>query len=141
VSGLTIQQLSKVKTLYKAKLDPELMKQVKEKYPLLLKNVKEGEGEEINACEQAIKTDPDDASAYYDLGNAYRKESKYKEAIGSYKHALRINTDCAKAHYSLGVTYADFNHENSALEQYEILKNIDSRMADELYNLIYEKNK
>jgi uncharacterized protein YjbI with pentapeptide repeats len=34
--NLTIEQLSKVKTLYKATLDPELMKQVKEKYPHLL---------------------------------------------------------------------------------------------------------
>ena len=117
------------------------MKQVKEKYPHLLEKVKVDEGEEINVCKQAIKTDPDDAIIHVNLGDAYRKESKYKEAIGSYKHALRINTDCAKAHYSLGVTYADFNHENSALEQYEILKNIDSGMADELYNLIYEKNK
>lgn len=34
--NLTIGQLSKVKTLYKAKLDPELEKQIKEKYPHLL---------------------------------------------------------------------------------------------------------
>ncbi|MDP7530521.1 MAG: pentapeptide repeat-containing protein [Candidatus Scalindua sp.] len=33
---LNIEQLSKVKTLYKAKLDPELMEQVKDKYPHLL---------------------------------------------------------------------------------------------------------
>jgi uncharacterized protein YjbI with pentapeptide repeats len=36
VSGLTIEQLSSVGTLYKAKLDPELKKQVKDKYPHLL---------------------------------------------------------------------------------------------------------
>jgi hypothetical protein len=40
---LTIEQLSKVKTLYDAKLDPELMKQVKEKYPHLLEKPKEEE--------------------------------------------------------------------------------------------------
>ena len=34
---LTIEQLSKVRILYKAKLDPELEKQIKEKYPHLLK--------------------------------------------------------------------------------------------------------
>jgi hypothetical protein len=37
VLGLNIEQLSKVETLYKAKLDPELKKQVKDKYPHLLK--------------------------------------------------------------------------------------------------------
>ena len=36
VHGLTIEQLSKVKSLYDAKLDPVLMAQVKEKYPYLL---------------------------------------------------------------------------------------------------------
>ncbi len=36
VYGLTIEQLSKVKSLYEAKLDPVLMEQVKEKYPHLL---------------------------------------------------------------------------------------------------------
>jgi hypothetical protein len=38
--NLTIQQLSKVKTLYKAKLDPELMEQVKKNCPHLLEKPK-----------------------------------------------------------------------------------------------------
>ena len=36
IRGLTIEQLSSVDTLYEAKLDPELKKQVREKYPHLL---------------------------------------------------------------------------------------------------------
>ena len=40
VYNLNIEQFSGVKTLYKAKLDPELKKQVKEKYPHLLKELK-----------------------------------------------------------------------------------------------------
>ena len=43
VSGLNIEQLSKVETLYNTKLDPELMEKVKEKYPHLLKEPKEEE--------------------------------------------------------------------------------------------------
>ncbi len=43
VKNLTIEQLSVVKTLYKAELDPELMEQVKEKYPHLLEKPKEEE--------------------------------------------------------------------------------------------------
>ncbi len=38
--GLTVEQLSNVKTLYRAKLDDELMEQVKEKYPHLLEEPK-----------------------------------------------------------------------------------------------------
>ena len=40
IHGLTIEQLSKVKSLYDAKLDPVLMAQVKEKYPHLLEGPK-----------------------------------------------------------------------------------------------------
>ncbi len=43
VYGLTIEQLSNTRTLYKAKLDPGLMEQVKEKYPHLLEKPKEEE--------------------------------------------------------------------------------------------------
>ncbi len=41
--GLTVEQLSKVKTLYNAKLDPDLEKEIKEKYPHLLEKPKEEE--------------------------------------------------------------------------------------------------
>ncbi len=43
VLGLSIEQLSTVETLYEAKLDPELMEQVKDKYPHLLKKSKSEE--------------------------------------------------------------------------------------------------
>jgi len=46
VKNLTIEQLSRVKSLYKAKLDPEIEEQIKEKYPHLLekpKNIKESQ--------------------------------------------------------------------------------------------------
>ena len=39
--NLTIDVLSATKTLYKAKLDPELLEQIKEKYPSLLEKPKE----------------------------------------------------------------------------------------------------
>ena len=46
VKNLSINQLSKAKTLYEAKLDPELKKQVREKYPHLLKKPVEEEEED-----------------------------------------------------------------------------------------------
>jgi uncharacterized protein YjbI with pentapeptide repeats len=44
--GLTIEQLSRAKTLYTAALDPELMEQVKEKCPHLLKEPKDADPKE-----------------------------------------------------------------------------------------------
>ena len=43
VKNLSINKLSKVKTLYKAKLDPKLMKQVEDKYPHFLEEPKSEE--------------------------------------------------------------------------------------------------
>ena len=43
VLNLNIEQLSEVETLYEAKLDPELMEQVKDKYPHLLEEPKSEE--------------------------------------------------------------------------------------------------
>ena len=60
----------------------------------------------------------------------------YKEARDSYKQAIRIKPDNAKAHYNLGYTYVLLNDKASALEQYKILKNLDSELANKLFNMI-----
>ena len=48
---------------------------------------------------QAIKINPDDAEAHYNLGHAYERSGMDKEAIESYAQAIRINPDYAEAHY------------------------------------------
>jgi hypothetical protein len=52
VKNLSINKLSKVETLYKAELDPELMEQVKDKYPHLLEEPVEEEEEEEDEDEE-----------------------------------------------------------------------------------------
>ena len=62
VRNLSINQLSKVETLYKAELDPELMEQVKDEYPHLLKKPKQEASDMekvIESYKQAIRIDPD----------------------------------------------------------------------------------
>ncbi|NIM45710.1 MAG: hypothetical protein GTO54_08835, partial [Nitrososphaeria archaeon] len=43
---IEIEQLSEVQTLYEAKLDPELMEQVKKEYPDLLKSPYESKSDD-----------------------------------------------------------------------------------------------
>jgi len=64
--------------------------------------------------------------------------SDVEEEIEAYKQAIRINPDDAEVHYNLGVAYFLLNDIDSALEQYKILENLDSEMADELFNIMYE---
>jgi len=62
-------------------------------------------GSYSNAYKQAIRIDPDDAMAHYDLRIAYHKSGRYSEAIKVYKHAIQINPDFSLAHYNLGLVY------------------------------------
>ncbi len=94
--------------------------------------------EEIEACKQAIRIKPDYAEAHINLGVAYVELSMNKEAIEAYKQAIRINPDNAEAHYILGSFYAILLDRGSALEQYKILKNLDSELANKLFNMIYK---
>jgi len=41
-------------------------------------------------------------------------------------------------HYGLGLAYLGLNNKSSALDQYEILKKLDTELANGLFNLIYE---
>ena len=66
---------------------------------------KDSDVEKIEACKQAVKTNPDYADAHANLGDAYQASFMYEEAIESYKQAIRINPDNALAHYNLGVAY------------------------------------
>ena len=87
----------------------------------------------MEAYKQAIKIDPDYASAHYNLGNTYKDLSMYKEAVESYKQAIRVNPDFVNAHLNLGTTYAySLNDNSSAMEQYRILQNLDPEKAKTL---------
>ena len=93
---------------------------------------------EIEDAREEVRNNPDDAEAHYNLGIAYSKLGKYKEAIESFKQAIRINPDFADAHFNLGLAYVLSNDRASALEQYEILKSLDPdpEMANVLFNEI-----
>src|SRR3990170_974773 len=91
--------------------------------------------EAIEAFKQAIRIGPDDAKAHKTLGYVYFNLYMYNEAIESLKQVIRINPD-ATAHYNLGFVYVSLNDRVSAIEQYEILKSLDSELADKLFKLI-----
>ena len=61
-----------------------------------------------------------------------------KEAIESYKQAIKIDPDHALTHCYLGTSYLLLNDRGSAMEQYKILKKLNTRLANDLFNVIYE---
>jgi tetratricopeptide (TPR) repeat protein len=94
---------------------------------------------EIETYKQEVEKNPDDAFAHYNLGVVYGESGMYEESIESYKQAIRIDPDDAGAHFNLGDAYLGLNDEDSALEQYEILKSLDSELANKLFDEIYSE--
>ncbi|GAX61452.1 hypothetical protein SCALIN_C22_0166 [Candidatus Scalindua japonica] len=91
--------------------------------------------ESIESLKQAIKIVPDDAEAHKALGYVCLNLYLYEDAIEASKQVLRIKPD-ATAHYNLGYIYNASDDKDSALKQYEILKSLDSELANKLLKLI-----
>jgi tetratricopeptide (TPR) repeat protein len=90
----------------------------------------------IDVYKQAIRIHPDDAEAHSNLGVAYGNLDRYQEAIDAYKQALKIKPDLVEAHYNLGYTYLAMSDKNSALAEYNILKSLNSELANNLFKEI-----
>jgi Flp pilus assembly protein TadD len=87
--------------------------------------------------EQALQIQPDNAQAHNDLGLAYGKSGKHREAKKAFREAILINPDYAEAHYNLAITYLILKDENAAVREYSVLKNLDQVRAIQLFDLIY----
>lgn len=67
---------------------------------------------------EAIKQNPQDDKAYYNLGNAYYANKQYKEALEQYQKASKIKPEAV--YYSLiGDVYRALNNLNEAMKNYE----------------------
>jgi tetratricopeptide (TPR) repeat protein len=92
--------------------------------------------EAIEAYKQAIKIEPDLAEAYNNLGVVYGRLGRWPDAIEACKNAVRIKPAYAEAHANLGNAYLAIGDKNSALAEYNILKSLNSELANNLLNQI-----
>jgi tetratricopeptide (TPR) repeat protein len=93
----------------------------------------------IQSYEDAIHIKPDEASVLYNLGIAYVKMGNQAKAIELLREAFRLDSDFTMAHYALGVAYFKAGNRGSALDEYKILRDVDNKLANKLFDLIYEK--
>jgi Tfp pilus assembly protein PilF len=91
--------------------------------------------EAIDAFKQAIKIDPDNADAHYNLGTAFIKSGMYKEAIEAYKQVIRIKPDYAEAHNNLGTAFIKSGMYKEAIEAYKQVIRIKPDYAEAHNNL------
>ena len=74
------------------------------------------------------------AQEHFEKGAEYAKKEKWQQAIASLKEAVRLNPKHAKAHMALCMSYGGAMDLDSARRHYEILKKLDSNLADRLAN-------
>ena len=92
----------------------------------------------IDAFKRALEINPKIPGAYYHIGIIYGNLGNLKEAGAAYKQAIRIAPDFVPAHFNMGVFYLHAGHKDAALEEYKILKKLDKKTADKLFDLIYK---
>ncbi|MFH1673240.1 MAG: tetratricopeptide repeat protein [Pseudomonadota bacterium] len=65
------------------------------------------------------------------------KQGKLYEAIGHFSRAVQINPNFAKAHKNLSQAYWLLGNKSVALREYEIVKGLDSELANKLLNWMH----
>jgi len=88
----------------------------------------------IDAFREALRNDPQHAGAWANLGSAYALLREFVKAIDAFREALRIDPKNTVAWYKLGLTYELQGNRSGTIEAYQILRNLDSAMADDLFN-------
>ncbi len=67
---------------------------------------------------QAIRIDPGDALAYFNLGLLQANHHREEEAVQSYRQAIALNPGNAEAHNNLGILLARGGHAEEAEQSY-----------------------
>lgn len=73
----------------------------------------------IEAYEQAINFNPDDATIYNNLGDAFEKLGLYDKAINAYKEAINIKPNYPLACNNLGQVYSELGLYDEAIELFK----------------------
>ena len=67
---------------------------------------------------EILKTHPNHAGTYVNLGMTLNKLAKYKEAMDCYEKAIQINPNDANPHYNLANLYQNFDKHEEAVNFY-----------------------
>ena len=97
--------------------------------------------ESIAAYNNALKADMNIAklyNVYYYISISYQKLGDNKNAIDVLNKAVTLNPGLIQGYYDLGLLYIKEHNEKMVLVQYNILKNMNEKLADELYNRFIE---
>jgi hypothetical protein len=86
-------------------------------------------------CHKWTNSAPRNGNAWYGLGIAHAKLTRYQDAIDAFRQAVRINSEDARAWFGLGVAYGKHARFHDALEAFRQAVRINPRNANAWYNL------
>ena|GEM_PF-4688485 len=83
---------------------------------------------------QAVQLNPDNFVIYDHLGDAHIFLKNYEEAITAFRQTIKLNPNFIRTYFILAESYLLNKDEDSALKTYDSLREIDKRLAEELYD-------
>lgn len=90
----------------------------------------------LTLFEHARAVSQEDATICTNIGVAYSKIHDTKNAIAFLNYAIKINPQYAEAHYNLGLIYLGFGVKEKTLREYNVLTQLNSGYAAELFKMI-----
>ena len=73
------------------------------------------ENKEIKNRKAELSLRPDDPAAHFNLGTAYDKAGKIRDAVKEFEKTIKIHPNSAEAHFNLGVLYGTLNQGDKAI--------------------------
>jgi tetratricopeptide (TPR) repeat protein len=88
----------------------------------------------VQSLQTIIKSDPRNAGAYVQLGNAYFDAERYSDAIKWYQEGVKLDPKNPDASTDLGVSYYYSGRTDDALKQFENSLTLNPKHAKTLFN-------
>ena len=84
----------------------------------------------LQAFEEAVKLDGNNAQAYRGMAKTYQKLKDTDKAIGNFRMAATVKPDYAEAHYELGNLYFNLKKYKDAQGAFKVVLNLDANFLD-----------
>jgi tetratricopeptide (TPR) repeat protein len=95
--------------------------------------------EALNLLTRAGELQPDNAQIQFDIGVTYHFKKLPGEELRAYIRAVQADPRMAPAHHNMGLLFLDQGSRKLALQQYEILKELNTELAQSLFGKIYSE--
>lgn len=92
----------------------------------------------IGQYQDVLGRSPRHAGAHYGLGSAYAQLGRYEDSIESLKQTINLKPSWGTPHYTLGLVLLLRGEVEDAFREYQILRQMDPKLADNLFAKIYE---